>query len=814
MPGAKCHFQRRIQHVGMCAKRLLRISKWSNGWVNSGKLPGMMTLIARRGKLVYLHSSGFADVEAGLPLKADSILRFYSLTKPVTSVVTMIMYERGLLQLDEPISHHLPSFASPHVLMDDGSIVPARREITVRDLLMHTAGLSYGNGETEIDRLYSDARIGSNSMSLAEFVDRLGRLPLIYHPGDSWQYSYATDVLGRLLEVLSGKPLDILLRDEVFEPLGMRDSGFHIADSSQHARFAQIYEADEEPNIALDTLARQQRQFERHSAFLLRGCPPGHIPVRRSDGEAAVGGTVPPSAAFPTDAQDAAIVTTSMVAAAATLASPAVASVTAASVIGGSVVAAAAVAAVATRIISAGDPKGASRAVAEPQPAATLPNFSFPASSPSPGAVADSAVAPPEAIRTDAAFEVEVAVISTAGRPGLLDTAECPQLLTPLAGDTMLAHMLRHLSSVGIKRVVIIIGARGAQVVDSLRSISTPNAIEIVFVDVGETFANGFARSLLAAAPVVNGAPWLLCTSEYFIDRIHVDELCAASMSLSTTHAVTSSTATLPPKRYDATMLVVESFACDGPRQENSTVTVLSHPPLASSSQTAHVRQVESTSAAAPAASSVGADAQLRSHLGTGLYLCTSAVFEVLATLASTLPYFSMQQALQKLAVDGKLGALPTSSRLFDLHSMIEVESSGASHGTGKAATLAAKLDERLSSVVVCGKLEERISLAGLQLSPEPATTQVAAALRASYLSSNRLPSALDEAAPMEPLKQRFHIYAPNNMRDYYRRPSFVSGGGGMLSTAHDYARFAQMLLNKGELDGQRILSRKTVSSG
>jgi len=167
-----------------------------------------------------------------------------------------------------------------------------------------------------------------------------------------------------------------------------------------------------------------------------------------------------------------------------------------------------------------------------------------------------------------------------------------------------------------------------------------------------------------------------------------------------------------------------------------------------------------------------------------------------------------MQQALQKLAVDGKLGALPTSSQLFDLPSMIEVESSGASHGTGKAATLAAKLDE---SVAVCGKLEERLSLAGYQPSPEPATKQVAAALRASDLSSNRLPSALDEAAPMEPLKQRFHIYAPSNMRDYYRRPSFVSGGGGMLSTAHDYARFAQMLLNKGELDGQRILSRKTV---
>lgn len=190
--------------VGLSAHRLEHISTWADGWVASGKVPGMITAIVRRGKLVYLHVCGCADVERDRPFQTNTVLRAYSMTKCVTSVVAMILYERGLFQLDEPISHFLPAFANPRVLLEDGTLVAADREITVKDLLTHTAGLGYGDGEGEIDELYAGARIGWNTpldMSLAEFVDRLGRIPLGSHPGERWRYSYATDVLGRLLEV-------------------------------------------------------------------------------------------------------------------------------------------------------------------------------------------------------------------------------------------------------------------------------------------------------------------------------------------------------------------------------------------------------------------------------------------------------------------------------------------------------------------------------------------------------------------------------------------------------------------------------------
>mgnify|MGYP003684769947 CR=1 FL=1 len=117
--------------VGLCPRRLGHISSWANGWVAAGKVPGMITAVARRGKLVYLHASGFANVEAAKPFELDTVLRAYSMTKCVTSVVAMILYERGLFQLDEPISHFLPSFANPRVLLEDGTLVDAEREITV-----------------------------------------------------------------------------------------------------------------------------------------------------------------------------------------------------------------------------------------------------------------------------------------------------------------------------------------------------------------------------------------------------------------------------------------------------------------------------------------------------------------------------------------------------------------------------------------------------------------------------------------------------------------------------------------------------------
>ena len=130
------------EEVGLSSVRLQQISRWSDGWVESGKFPGLLTLIARRGRLCYLHSSGVASVDDGREMAQNTIVRLYSLSKPLVSVCAMVLYERGFFQLDEPLSHHLPSFANPRVLLPSGESVAAKREITVRDLLTHTAGLT------------------------------------------------------------------------------------------------------------------------------------------------------------------------------------------------------------------------------------------------------------------------------------------------------------------------------------------------------------------------------------------------------------------------------------------------------------------------------------------------------------------------------------------------------------------------------------------------------------------------------------------------------------------------------------------------
>ena len=254
--------------VGLSTQRLSEISRWSDGWVGSGKLPGLFTAIARRGKLVYAHSSGSADVASGSPLTQHTLVRLYSLTKPLVSVCAMVLYEKGLFQLDEPVSHHLPSFANARVLLASGEIVPAEREVTVHHLLTHTAGLTYGDSDTAVDEAYKAAGCGWDApyhLSLSDFVDRIGRLPLAFHPGESWRYSYATDVLGRLLEVISGLPLDRLMDETLFSPLGMADSGF-VVPPEKLPRFAAIYEASEAPG-RVGAVARQRRRFERGGSF-------------------------------------------------------------------------------------------------------------------------------------------------------------------------------------------------------------------------------------------------------------------------------------------------------------------------------------------------------------------------------------------------------------------------------------------------------------------------------------------------------------------------------------------------------------------
>ena len=234
--------------VGLCADRLRRIASHFNRYVDDGKLPGYLVLVARRGQAAYLHHYGSRDVEAGLAVAQDTIFRIYSMTKPIVSTGVLLLYERGLLQLDEPASVYIPGFARLEVFesgdAESCQTVPPEREMTIRDLLTHTSGLTYGHLRAHpLDAMYRRRGLLEKDMSLAAFVDQLKELPLLFSPGARWNYSVATDVLGHIIEVVSGQPLDHFLADEVFAPLGMVDTGFSVSED-QSDRFAANYERE------------------------------------------------------------------------------------------------------------------------------------------------------------------------------------------------------------------------------------------------------------------------------------------------------------------------------------------------------------------------------------------------------------------------------------------------------------------------------------------------------------------------------------------------------------------------------------------
>ena len=243
--------------VGLSAARLARISSWMRGWVDSGKLPGMTVCVMRRGELAYAETYGKADVERNKPMRPDTIVRIYSMTKPLTSTAIMMLYEEGRFQLDDPISKFIPAFKNPRVYAGGsrGKIdsVPAEREITFRDLLTHTSGLTYGFMEsTPVDAVYRDQKIdfGTATASLADVVERLAAVPLIAQPGKAWNYSVATDVLGYLVQVISGQSFDVFLREKVLKPLGMLDTDFIVAKEKQE-RFATCYMPGKDGKLAV-----------------------------------------------------------------------------------------------------------------------------------------------------------------------------------------------------------------------------------------------------------------------------------------------------------------------------------------------------------------------------------------------------------------------------------------------------------------------------------------------------------------------------------------------------------------------------------
>lgn len=242
----------RPEELGFSGERLGRIGQWMEGEVAAKRIPGAVVMVVRNGKVAYTRSVGQQDPARPQPMARDSIFRIYSMTKPMVSVAAMMMVEEGKLLLEAPVSRYIPSFANARVGVErtDATgaksleLVPVRRQMTVQDLLRHTSGLTYGFfGDSLVKKAYVDAGITGDFTS-AEFVEKLAALPLHYQPGSTWDYSYSTDVLGRVLEVASGQSLGSLLRARLFDPLGMKDTSFYVPEPARQARLAEPFPDD------------------------------------------------------------------------------------------------------------------------------------------------------------------------------------------------------------------------------------------------------------------------------------------------------------------------------------------------------------------------------------------------------------------------------------------------------------------------------------------------------------------------------------------------------------------------------------------
>ena len=254
------------QDLGLSTARLARLGRVLADEVARGRLPGAVALIARRGKLGYFECFGERDAASGAPMAKDSIFRIYSMTKPVVSVAAMMLWEQGRFLLDDPIGKYLPELGDVKVaVLRDGTIehVPAARKITIQDLFRHTSGLTYEfRGSGPIHKMYMEAKIYRRTQTSAEQVTTLGQMPLINQPGARWEYSRSTDVLGRLIEVLSGESLGSYLHNQIFAPLGMVDTAFHVPPP-KHSRLAEAFAKDPDSGGIVQLLeVRDAPKFE------------------------------------------------------------------------------------------------------------------------------------------------------------------------------------------------------------------------------------------------------------------------------------------------------------------------------------------------------------------------------------------------------------------------------------------------------------------------------------------------------------------------------------------------------------------------
>ena len=239
------------ESVGMSTQRLGKLKSEMQALVDRNQLPGVVTMVAKDGKVVEFDVAGKRDVESGAPLQKDSIFRIYSMSKPITGVAMMLLFEEGKWQLNDPVSKHIPEFANLKVAKvnpQNGSVtqVAPDHPMTMRELMSHSGGLTYGVfGSTAVDKMYTDVNVLDRDATLQAMIDKLGKIPLLHQPGERWHYSVSVDVQGYLVEKLSGQPFPEFLKQRIFEPLGMKDTAFYVPADKMN-RFVSFYTYDKD----------------------------------------------------------------------------------------------------------------------------------------------------------------------------------------------------------------------------------------------------------------------------------------------------------------------------------------------------------------------------------------------------------------------------------------------------------------------------------------------------------------------------------------------------------------------------------------
>jgi CubicO group peptidase (beta-lactamase class C family) len=243
----------KLKEAGFTSAGLARIDAYLKNEIEGNKIPGAIMMIQRNGETAYFSSFGVRDPGTKEPMTPNTIFRIYSMSKPITTVAAMMLVEEGKLQLDDPLSKYIPAFANVKVGVENKGddvtttldTVPAKRPITIQDLMRHTSGITYGFfGEGTVKKAYVDAHLFAGDLDNAEFAERVAKLPLAYQPGTTWDYSHSVDILGRVIEVVSGKSLYQFEKERLLDPLGMKDTSFYVTDPAKKSLVAEPFPND------------------------------------------------------------------------------------------------------------------------------------------------------------------------------------------------------------------------------------------------------------------------------------------------------------------------------------------------------------------------------------------------------------------------------------------------------------------------------------------------------------------------------------------------------------------------------------------